>query len=95
VPEVPNVDHAQHHHPGTAPKAKDPVCGMTVDPATAKHSAAHAGSTYYFCCAGCRTKFEADPERYLAKAAAPVSAAKARDPVCGMSVDPATAKHRV
>jgi len=67
---------------------------MTVDPATAKHSAAHAGSTYYFCCAGCRTKFEADPERYLAKAAAPVSAAKARDPVCGMSVDPATAKHR-
>ena len=68
---------------------------MTVDPATAKHSAAHAGSTYYFCCAGCRTKFEADPERYLAKAAAPVSAAKARDPVCGMSVDPATAKHRV
>jgi P-type Cu+ transporter len=95
VPEVPNVDHAQHHHPGTAPKAKDLVCGMTVDPATAKHSAAHAGSTYYFCCAGCRTKFEADPERYLAKAAAPVSAAKARDPVCGMSVDPATAKHRV
>ena len=94
LPEVPNVDHAQHHHPGTAPKAKDPVCGMTVDPATAKHSAAHAGSTYYFCCAGCRTKFEADPERYLAKAAAPVSAAKARDPVCGMSVDPATAKHR-
>ena len=67
---------------------------MTVDPATAKHSAAHAGSTYYFCCAGCRTKFEADPERYLAKVAAPVSAAKARDPVCGMSVDPATAKHR-
>src|SRR5690606_32289091 len=47
--------------------------------------------TYYFCCAGCRTKFEADPARYLAKAAA---AAKAIDPVCGMSVDIATATHK-
>ncbi|MFO0987834.1 MAG: heavy metal translocating P-type ATPase [Alphaproteobacteria bacterium] len=71
-----------------AAKATDPVCGMSVDTDTAKHTAAHVGKTYYFCCAGCRTKFEADPGRYLAKAAA-----KAIDPVCGMSVDPATAKH--
>ena len=48
--------------------AKDPVCGMTVDPATAKHRAEHAGHTYYFCCAGCRAKFEADPAKYLAAA---------------------------
>jgi xanthine dehydrogenase accessory factor len=45
--------------------AIDPVCGMTVTVATAKHFAEHDGRTYYFCCAGCRTKFVADPARYL------------------------------
>jgi Cu+-exporting ATPase len=48
--------------------AKDPVCGMTVDPHTAKHRAEHAGRTYYFCAAGCRAKFAADPEKYLSPA---------------------------
>jgi len=47
--------------------AKDPVCGMDVDPHTAKFRADHGGRTYYFCAAGCRTKFLADPERYLSK----------------------------
>ena len=49
--------------------ATDPVCGMSVDPAGAGHSHTHAGTTYYFCCAGCRAKFEAAPARYLAAAA--------------------------
>jgi P-type Cu+ transporter len=44
---------------------RDPVCGMTVDPARAKATAEHAGKTYYFCCAGCAEKFRADPEKYL------------------------------
>ena len=44
---------------------KDPVCGMTVDPHTAKHRASHGGHSYYFCSAGCKTKFEADPDKYL------------------------------
>jgi Cu+-exporting ATPase len=44
---------------------KDPVCGMTVDPATAKHHVEHAGRAYYFCCARCAEKFTAEPERYL------------------------------
>jgi len=48
--------------------AIDPVCGMTVDPATARGgSAEHEGKTYYFCCSSCREKFQADPKRYLAK----------------------------
>src|SRR6476659_8981569 len=58
----------QHEHHGTAvapPKVKDPVCGMSVDPATAKHRAEHAGRSYFFCGAGCRTKFVADPAKYL------------------------------
>ncbi len=47
--------------------AKDPVCGMSVDPATARGgSFEHAGSTHYFCSAGCREKFAADPQKYLA-----------------------------
>ena len=47
--------------------ALDPVCGMTVDPHTAKHRAQHARRPYYFCSAGCKTKFEADPATYLGK----------------------------
>jgi Cu+-exporting ATPase len=44
---------------------KDPVCGMTVDPATAKNKATHETVGYVFCGAGCRAKFEADPARYV------------------------------
>src|SRR5579883_1639989 len=92
----------QPMHPPAAPDesataARDPVCGMSVEPATAKHQTRHGGATYYFCCAGCRTKFEADPQRYLNKA--PAGPAKrpagAVDPVCGMAVNRATAKHKL
>jgi Cu+-exporting ATPase len=50
-------------------KEIDPVCGMSVDPATAKHSWEHAGKNYYFCCGGCREKFRAEPDRFLNKPA--------------------------
>lgn len=67
--------HGAHGH-DTAPavddgRVLDPVCGMRVDPHTAKHRTEHDGHPYYFCSAGCRTKFEADPEKYLNKADAP------------------------
>src|SRR5262245_64472948 len=59
----------------TAPgSAIDPVCGMTVDPATARASGVHEGQTYYFCCPSCLQKFQADPQRYLAKDRAPAPA---------------------
>jgi Cu+-exporting ATPase len=60
----------QHHHHHDAPAkggAIDPVCGMTVDPHSAKHRADYSGHTYYFCAAGCKTKFTADPQKYLSK----------------------------
>ncbi len=60
-----------HHHvqPATdAQAALDPVCGMTVDPATAKYRTEHGGTTYYFCSEGCLKKFTADPQRYLVPA---------------------------
>ena len=51
----------------TAHMATDPVCGMKVDIGARGPSFDHRGETYYFCSAGCRTKFAADPERYLTK----------------------------
>jgi len=42
----------------------DPVCGMAVAIAGARHFADVGGARYYFCCAGCRTRFLADPARY-------------------------------
>jgi Cu+-exporting ATPase len=46
----------------------DPVCGMTVEPATARGgSTNHEGKTYYFCSPSCREKFQANPQRYLNK----------------------------
>ena len=43
----------------------DPVCGMCVAPANTPHHAEHGGQSYHFCSGGCRTKFVADPARYL------------------------------
>ncbi|MBN6150208.1 heavy metal translocating P-type ATPase [Xanthomonas sp. AmX2] len=53
-------------HATAAAQARDPVCGMQVDPATTPHHAEHAGQAFHFCSAGCRAKFVADPQRYLA-----------------------------
>ncbi len=89
----------EHHGHG----AIDPVCGMTVDPATAKHKAAHKGHDYYFCSAGCKTKFAATPGKYLDKVAESVVAGAIYTcpmhpeirqegpgscPICGMALEP-------
>ena len=87
-------DHHHHEHGGACCSAKDaapaaeamirdPVCGMTVDPAAGKRTAEHGGRTFHFCSERCLTKFQAGPEAYLS----------ATDPVCGMSVDRASARH--
>lgn len=47
---------------------KDPVCGMTVDPAKAAARAEWKGKTYSFCSAGCGKKFTAEPEKYVSAA---------------------------
>ena len=61
---------------GAQPGARDPVCGMSVDPARAAAREDYRGTTYYFCCTHCREKFRTAPERYLggAAASAPVAA---------------------
>jgi len=45
--------------------ATDPVCGMTVDTMTSKHKALYRDQAYWFCCSGCQSNFEKEPERYL------------------------------
>src|SRR5450432_3992499 len=57
--------HAAHAASGTV---KDPVCGMNVDPLTSKHRASFDARTFHFCSAGCKAKFEANPDRYVADA---------------------------
>ncbi len=52
---------------GNDVQVRDAVCGMIVDPATAKYSAEYKGATYYFCSAGCRASFVADPAKYAAR----------------------------
>ncbi|MEI7806178.1 MAG: heavy metal translocating P-type ATPase [Hyphomicrobiales bacterium] len=93
-----------HLHEHQEAKAIDPVCGMTVDPHTAKHRHQHQGHNYYFCSAGCRTKFAADPGKYLGdRAPAPViegaiytcpmhpeirQQGPGACPICGMALEP-------
>ena len=44
----------------------DPVCKMTVEPATAAAQSKHGGQTYYFCAVGCKQQFDREPEKYVA-----------------------------
>src|SRR6516164_5596941 len=55
----------QRHAPAPPAEVRDPVCGMTVDPAKARHRAEHAGRSYFFCSARCGEKFRAEPTRYV------------------------------
>src|ERR1017187_1465934 len=94
-----------HHHEAPASGgAIDPVCGMTVNPHAGKPRADYQGHPYYFCCAGCRTKFVADPQKYLgAREPEPVVAGAIYTcpmhpqirqvgpgacPICGMALEP-------
>jgi uncharacterized protein len=54
--------------------ARDPVCGMTVDRSQTLHRSVHAGQSYVFCGAGCKQRFDADPEAFLAPGARPAHA---------------------
>lgn len=96
----------------TGALVKDPICGMSVNPGTARYKSDYEGKTYYFCSASCAERFQANPREYTMepasagsrKLAAPGmpggvpgsgTAAGVTDPVCGMDVDPTTAKHRL
>ncbi|MEO8563526.1 MAG: YHS domain-containing protein [bacterium] len=52
------------HQATAAGSVTDPVCGMTIDSASAFGHAEYLGQTYYFCSAACQTRFNAEPARY-------------------------------
>jgi len=68
----------EHQHGHGAGQAKDPMCGMSVDPESAAAHVSYAGQDFFFCSAGCADSFASDPLAHLSEA---------RDPVCGMTVD--------
>jgi P-type Cu+ transporter len=86
--------------------ARDPVCGMTVDPAAAQHHSRHAGHTYHFCSSRCRGRFDIDPARYLSPTPSGEAVGKVQwtcpmhpqivrngpggCPICGMALEPMT-----
>ena len=65
---------ARHQHLPPPAAEHDPVCGMTIDPATAKHRTEHFGHSYFFCSAKCHEKFAAEPARYVSPARAGAAA---------------------
>ena len=72
----------------------DPVCGMPVDPATARHTSAYEGRTYYFCSPGCKGAFDADPRRYAsAREAADTGTAHDGHGTHGGGAEPHAAAH--
>ncbi len=79
--------HQGHQHaPSASPQeatTRDPVCGMNVDPKTAKLKTEHDGHQYHFCSSKCQDKFVAEPSDYITT----------KDIVCGMNVERASAKH--
>ena len=64
----------EHVDPAKAQSATpvDPVCGMKVNPATAKYRTQHEGKEYFFCCGGCLAKFQADPQKILSSPPKPM-----------------------
>ena len=99
-------DQTQNSSRIVAALARDPVCGMNVNTAEAKHLHQHAGQMYYFCCGHCAEKFKSNPLTYLNNGApsglvrlekpavrkAGPSVEMTSDPVCGINVNPATEK---
>jgi P-type Cu+ transporter len=77
------MNRSAHAH-GETMTATDPVCGMKVDPAESPHHHQHEGRDYAFCSGRCRSKFVADPDRYLSKQTPPASAPQGAIYTCPM-----------
>jgi Cu+-exporting ATPase len=72
---------------------QDPVCGMSVDPNTAKLHFSHLGKEYYFCGAGCQSKFSQDPDKYLnRRTSMPSGLVVLGEPTPVKTVQPSTAQ---
>jgi Cu+-exporting ATPase len=100
------MEHPSEGTSSTVGVVKDPVCGMTVDPAKTTHHHRYGGRDFHFCSARCRERFVNEPGRYLEQQTAP-NADDAREytcpmhpqivqrgpgtcPICGMALEPRT-----
>ncbi|MGC0774604.1 MAG: heavy metal translocating P-type ATPase [Candidatus Acidiferrum sp.] len=90
--QIPSPDPQKSGLPilASAPRVKDPVCGMMVDPQKPAGTVTHGDKTYYFCSKGCAQKFEKDPEKFLA---APGTAGMGAAPDAGHDQHSARAAH--
>jgi Cu+-exporting ATPase len=98
------VEHHGHRHAEAGGGEKDPVCGMSVEPATARHRTVHRGRPYFFCGARCKERFVAEPAKFVAPQPAPepagagpwtcpmhpeiVEPRPGSCPLCGMALEP-------
>ena len=73
-----------------AETVKDLVCDMDIDPETAAATSEYNGTTYYFCAAGCKVDFDADPQKYVGGTGQPKTEAAA-EPMPEMAGEPAKA----
>lgn len=76
----------EHHRIQNVPTTIDPVCGMSVDPATAKHTLEHGGQRQYFCSRTCLDKFQAQPGKYASGSEKRPPASLASDPAPDLTV---------
>jgi len=78
----------------TDPVAKDPVCGMTVEPQSAAARRVYGGRTFYFCAKGCAEAFDRDPKRYLEGRPRPMGHAASKTPPSLAGASPAKPQPR-
>jgi P-type Cu+ transporter len=69
------MDHLDPASSSAKAREKDPVCGMDVNPASARFQTRHHGTDYFFCCAGCLAKFQANPQKILSAPPKPTTMA--------------------
>jgi xanthine dehydrogenase accessory factor len=68
--KAPDIEKAASALPSSLVEASDPICGMAVAKDKARHTSEYQGVRYYFCCAGCKQKFDAEPAKYATLARA-------------------------
>ncbi len=78
---------AQATDKAATPALKDPVCGMTVTPQS-KHTLEHEGKPFYFCSAGCKAKFSADPAKYLGAGSGAAAFTPKSVPIAAVAAEP-------
>jgi xanthine dehydrogenase accessory factor len=68
APRLGQTKLGEEPHAAVPEEATDPICGMSVNTARAKHTSDYKGARFYFCCAACKQTFDQQPEKYASLA---------------------------